>query len=258
MQESLRGWPSKRARCRVGQLADRRRHIGARRQLRDQGLNFAQGLARGAGQHRLVVLRREVRTQHPHGRQRHRAGGEPIEDHRKETTGAGGSDAIARGVLGQAEDGGAVAEERTVALGGVDRRPGVERRQVRHELGGGLAFFLGEGAESREKIVIGKGGGESEHVRVHALCVSRRFSPSGDASGSLEEPRTAAFRRAKVLDARRRPRGATPPFKRACRGGRLREASGASQTRGPKRRASQNIFARAIAGNAPIHPFRNG
>ena len=69
---------------RLGKLPDRRRDIRSWRQLRDQRLDLAPGLARGAGQHRLVVLRREVRTQHPHGSERHRAGGEPVEDHRED------------------------------------------------------------------------------------------------------------------------------------------------------------------------------
>jgi hypothetical protein len=64
-----------------------------------------------------MVLRREVRTQHPHGRQRH--------------------------------------------------------REMRHELGRGLALFSGEDADAREEIVIREGGGESEHVRIHAPCLSR-------------------------------------------------------------------------------------
>jgi len=44
---------------------------------------------------------------------------------------------------------------------------------MRDELDRGLALLPGEGAESREEIVIGKGKGESEDVRTHAPGVSR-------------------------------------------------------------------------------------
>ena len=60
-----------------------------------------------------------------------------------------------------------------MALGGVERRPRIEHREMRHELDGRLALFSGEDADAREEIVIRESVGESEHVRIHALCVSR-------------------------------------------------------------------------------------
>jgi hypothetical protein len=58
-------------------------------------------------------------------------------------------------------------------VGGVERRSSVERSQVSHELDRGLALHVGEDADAREEVVIREGRGESEHVRIHALCVSR-------------------------------------------------------------------------------------
>ena len=54
-----------------------------------------------------------------------------------------------------------------MTLGGIQGRTRLELGQVGHELGRGLSLPAGEHADTREKIVIGKAGRESEHVRIH-------------------------------------------------------------------------------------------
>jgi len=159
--------------CRRWEFPDRRRDIRSWRQLRDQGLDLPPASARGPGEDGFVVLRRQVRTQHPDGREGHRAGGQQVEDHRKVSAGSSRLDTVAGGVLGEPKHLRAVGEERTVALSGVEGGSGVERGQVGHELDGCVPLVAGEDTDAREKILIRQARGESEDVRVHTLGVSR-------------------------------------------------------------------------------------
>jgi hypothetical protein len=114
-----------------------------------------------------------VWTQHPDRCERHLARGECIEDGRETPAHSRDHDAAASGVLGQSKHARAIGEEGAVTLRSVERRPRVEYGEVRHEFGRRLAFGNGEPFDAREEIVIGEFRGESEDVRVHALCVSR-------------------------------------------------------------------------------------
>ena len=64
-----------------------------------------------------------------------------VEDYRAAPAGAGGLDTVARRVFRQMENLGAIAEERAVALGGVEGRSAVERGPMGHELDQGIAPF---------------------------------------------------------------------------------------------------------------------
>jgi hypothetical protein len=116
-----------------------------------------------------VVLFGEVRTQYPDRRQRNGAGGQQVEDHRESPGHSSGIDPIARRVFGEAKDVRAVAEERPVAAGGIERWTRLERGQVGDQLRRRLALTASKRRDAVEKIVIGETRRESEHVRIHAL-----------------------------------------------------------------------------------------
>ena len=164
------------ARVTVGSLRTEDGTSGRGGQLRDQGLDLAPASATGPGEHGFVVLRCEVRTQHPDGGEGHRARGEGLEDDGKVSAGASRLDTVAGGVLGEPEHLRAVSEERTVAFGGEEGGSGVEHSQMRHELDRCLALLAGEHADAREEIVIRETGGESEDVRVHVRMCSTPIS----------------------------------------------------------------------------------
>ena len=82
-------------------------------------------------------------------------------------------DAIAGGVFGEPKHLCAVSEEGPLAQGGVEGGPRVERGQVGHELDRCLSFSSGQRSDAGEEILIRKARRESEHVRIHAPCVSR-------------------------------------------------------------------------------------
>src|SRR5258705_9928147 len=91
-------------------------------------------------------------------------------------------------------------------MGGVERRPSVERRQVRNELGRGLALLAGEDAEAREEIVIGKTRSESEDVHAHAACCI-----TADFASAVGPWRAAGKIAAAVRVTRRQPRARNAP-----------------------------------------------
>ena len=126
-----------------------------------------------------MVLRRETRTQPPHGREREIARRQQIEDHGKAPAGASGVDPVAGRVFRKSQGASAIAEERSVTFSGLERRPRIEHGQVGDQLGRSLALPAGERSDAGEKIVIRETRRESEHVRVHSSCVSRRFSGLG-------------------------------------------------------------------------------
>jgi len=94
-----------------GKLPDGRRDIGPRRKLRDQCLDLTPAAAAGLGEYGLAVLGREVLVEQADGRQRHRARRQRFEDRRKTAAGLRDRDAVARGILRQAERLRAVSEE---------------------------------------------------------------------------------------------------------------------------------------------------
>src|SRR6266851_1771844 len=143
-----------------------------------------------------MVLGREVPPQQPDGGEGHRARGEGLEEDGKASAGSSRLDAIAGGVFGEAKHLRAVTEEGPEALGGVERRPGVERRQVRDELDRGLALTAGENADAREEIVIRETRRESESVHTHVACVSRGIWRAREGPGARQE------RRVEVVAAR--------------------------------------------------------
>jgi hypothetical protein len=87
-----------------------------------------------------VVLRGEVRCEETHGRLRHRARHEQVEDDGETPAGAGDGHAVAGGVFGKAQALGAITKEGSMALGGVQGGAGIQHGQVGDELGRGLAL----------------------------------------------------------------------------------------------------------------------
>jgi hypothetical protein len=111
------------------------REVGPRRQLGNQGFDLTSPPAPCSCEDRLVVLRREVRCQQADGGQAQGAGSQQIEDQREAPAGPSGVDTVAGGILGEPKGLGAIAEERAVALSGVEHLASVERGQVGHQLG---------------------------------------------------------------------------------------------------------------------------
>ena len=93
---------------------------------------------------------------------------------------------VARRVFRQMESLAAIAEERAVALGGVEGRSAVERGQMGHELDQGIALPSGEHFEAREKIPVREPGGGGEDVGLHARGVSGVILRSGRGPGGLQ------------------------------------------------------------------------
>jgi hypothetical protein len=116
-----------------------------------------------------VVLRCEVRTQHPDGGEGHRAGGKQVEDHRKVSASASSLDTVTGGILREPKHLRAIGEERPAALGGEEGGSSIELSQVGYELDRCLALLAGEHSDAREEIVIREARGESEDVRVHVV-----------------------------------------------------------------------------------------
>jgi hypothetical protein len=120
-----------------------------------------------------VVLRREVRSQQTNGAQAQRAGCQEIEDEREAPAGPSGLDAVAGGILGEPKGLRAIAEERTIALSGVEHRAAIERGQMGDQLGRGLTLLASEHLQAGEEVLIRQGGGSGEDVGVHSSYVSR-------------------------------------------------------------------------------------
>src|SRR5204863_5392180 len=110
--------------------------------------------------------------------------------HREPPARSRGLDAIGGGIFGEAQRLRAIGVERPVAMREVEGGARVERGQVRDQLDRGLAFPAGEGAESGEEVVVGKGGGGREDVGLHGRGVSRAFSRSGGAAETILERRS--------------------------------------------------------------------
>jgi hypothetical protein len=111
------------------------------RQLRDERLDRSAAAATSPGEYGFVVLRREASDAASGRRERQRAGGQQVEDHGKAPAARARVDAIAGGVLGEAEGFRAIAEEGAQAQRGIQRRPRVEHGQVGDEIGGALALL---------------------------------------------------------------------------------------------------------------------
>ena len=131
----------------------------------------------------LVVLRREVPSQQADGGQAQGARGQELEDQREAPAGPSGLDAVAGGVFRETKGLGAVGEEGSVALSGVERRTDIKRGQMGHQLGRRLTLLAGESFQASEEVLIRQGGRGDEGVGVHASCVSRRISRTGRGPG---------------------------------------------------------------------------
>jgi len=114
-----------------------------------------------------MVLRREMPPQHSDRGQGQGARGKEVEDDRKAAACSSRLDAIAGGVLGEPQGLGAVAEERPVALGGIEGRTQLECREMSHELGRCFAFLPGEGVDASEEVSVRQSDRGSEDVRFH-------------------------------------------------------------------------------------------
>ena len=164
-------------------LPDRGGYIRSRRQFRNQCLDLAPAAPAGPGEHRLMVLRREVRVEHPDRREGQRTRGEGVQDHWKTPTGPRGVDPVAGGILGEPEDVRAVGEERTVAMGSVEGGSRLELRQVGDELDGHFPLFARKGHDAGEEILIGetrrdeRGGSYSCRVLYHGDFWRHRRRP---------------------------------------------------------------------------------
>ena len=154
-------------------------HVGTRRQLRHQGFDLLTALTAGLCEDGPMVLRSEVSAQQPHRCEGHVSRSEEIEDHREAPAGPSGLDAIASGIFRKPQRVGAIAEQGSMAQGGVDGGPCIERSQMGHELGDRRALLTCERLEAREQVPVREGGRGGEDADVHALCVSRRVSRSG-------------------------------------------------------------------------------
>jgi hypothetical protein len=115
-----------------------------------------------------VILRREVRPQQADGGQAQGARSQEIEDQREAPTGPRGIDAVASGIFGKPKSLGAITEERAVALSGEERRAGIKRGEMGHQLRGDFALVAGEPFQACEEVLIRQGGGGDEDVGVHA------------------------------------------------------------------------------------------
>ena len=125
-----------------------------RGQLGDQRLDLSAAPVRRPGENGLMVLRREMRSQHPQRAQGQGARGQTVQDHGEAPAHARDLDAIAGDVGRHPEGLGAVLEERAVAPRQVEIRPQLEYGEVSHELGCGLAFPAGQGFDARQEILI--------------------------------------------------------------------------------------------------------
>ena len=167
----------------AGDLPHGARQVGSRRQLGNQRFDLAPRLVPGPCEDGLVVLRREVRPQQTDGGQAQRARSQEIEDQREAPAGPSGLDAVAGGILGEPKGLRAIAEERTIALSGVEHRAAIERGQMGDQLGQGFALPAGEPFEAGKEVLIRQRGGGDEDVGIHSSYVSRRISRTGRGPG---------------------------------------------------------------------------
>src|SRR5258708_9941908 len=98
-------------RRRYSNLPHRWRHIGWWRKPRHQRLDLAPAPTAGSHQDVLMVLGSEVPMEQADGCERHRAGGERLEDHGKAPARSRRDDAVACRILGEAKRLRAVVEE---------------------------------------------------------------------------------------------------------------------------------------------------
>src|SRR2546427_6752362 len=110
----------------------------------DDLLDLAPALARCRGEKCSMVGGRQVRSQEPPAREVQRTLAEHVTDDRKPPANARRHDAVVRLMLGEAQNLGAVREERREARGQVEPTS-VELGQVSDERGGGLTLAPGAG-----------------------------------------------------------------------------------------------------------------
>ena len=113
-----------------------------------------------------MVLRREVASQQADGGQGQGARSQELEDQGEAAAGSRGLYATASGIFGEPKGLGAVAEQRAVALSGVECRAAIELGQMGHQLGRGLALLAGEHFQAGEEVLIRQGGGGEVHAEA--------------------------------------------------------------------------------------------
>jgi hypothetical protein len=168
------GWQWCRARShgrRLGlgrELADQIRDRWLRVQPGDQCFDLPLALVPGQGQHLVVILGGQVRSQQADRKEMHPSRGQVLEENREAPHRPGGFDAVVGGVFGEMQYVCTVLEQRGEAFGQV-QAPLVELREMHHEGDGGLALALREGLHPREEVAIGKTSHMGENVTgVHA------------------------------------------------------------------------------------------
>ena len=190
-----------------------------------------------------MVLRSQVRLQHPDGRKRHQSVGQEIEDQREAAAEPGRVDAVAGGVLGQVERPPAIREERAVALGTMRIGAQLEHREMRHQLGRRLALRAREGVDASKKVAVRQRRGGSENVLLHERGVTRqwyRVGPVATVSINKVDKRKGPVRpsaAARSPPPRTRPDSPSPPADGSASGRRSAHGAGRGNPRASSSRA---------------------
>jgi hypothetical protein len=102
-----------------------------------------------------MVLRRQVGSEEPNGREVDGSLRQEVQDHRKAAGGASGLDAVVGLVLGEPQDGATVGEEGGVALSEVDVAD-VHLGEVGDDLDGDVSGATREREEAGNEVAVGE------------------------------------------------------------------------------------------------------
>jgi hypothetical protein len=150
----------------LGEPPDRGGYIRTRGQPRHDFLDLRFRLPAGRLEQNLVVGNGQVRSETPDGRQVHRALGEHAEDDREPSSGPGDLDPVVGLPFGQPEHVPAIQVQRRVAFPQVYISR-VQLREVRDDLGRGLALSANERLDLRDEGGIGKACELGEDIVLH-------------------------------------------------------------------------------------------
>ena len=156
-----------------GKLAHRRRHVGLRRQTRNQRLDLSLAPRPGLGHERLEVIGPQMRREQPCRAEVQGAVGQQVEDGGEPSTQASGLDTVVGGVLAEPQRPRAVGEERAVSLGDVELAS-VELGQVADQLDRGLSLPPREQNDLAKQLRVGESGRHGDQSAVH-VAPSRSF-----------------------------------------------------------------------------------